>query len=410
MGHPLEFEFHMMANGRPSRVYPRFVMLGGFLGSGKTTALLRLARRYVANGLRVAIITNDQGDGLVDTETFRTQGFVTEEIPSGCFCCKFDELVAAAGRLADGHKPDVLLAEPVGSCTDLVATVINPLRKLYADRFSVAPYVVLLDPERAQAALSPGGPGGFSAKVTYIFKMQQNEADVVAINKIDTITSERLDELTGLVQRNFPKAEVIAVSARTGEGFDRLAVLLEAGGPVGAHPANVDYDEYAEGEAQLGWLNATLKITAPDGFDADTLVLELAGALGQAMAELGAEPAHIKIILRSGEQAAIANLVGSARPPELTRSIAGRPPDRESLVGPSGESRRAGAQGSRLTEGELIVNARVEADPAVLRDQFERVVRSLSLLDQVGVTIVSLEAFAPERPVPTHHISELDGE
>ena len=98
-----------------------------------------------------------------------------------CLSRDADDLIAAAGRLADGHKPDVLLAEPVGSCTDLVATVINPLKKLYADRFSVAPYVALLDPERAYHALSGNATGGFSAKVTYIYKMQQNEADVVAI-------------------------------------------------------------------------------------------------------------------------------------------------------------------------------------------------------------------------------------
>lgn len=173
-------------------------MLGGFLGAGKTTALLRVAREYAEAGKLVGIITNDQAEGLVDTETFRTQGFVTEEIPRGCFCCKFDELIAAAGRLADGHKLDVLLAEPVGSCTDLVATVINPLKKLYTDRFSVAPNVALLDPHRAKQAL--GGAGGFSTKVTYLFKMQQNEADVVAVNKMDLLLPEQRAELDHKIQ------------------------------------------------------------------------------------------------------------------------------------------------------------------------------------------------------------------
>lgn len=65
----------------------RFVMLGGFLGAGKTTALLHKAREYVEAGKLVGIITSDKVERLVDTETFRTQGFVTEEIPLGCFCC-----------------------------------------------------------------------------------------------------------------------------------------------------------------------------------------------------------------------------------------------------------------------------------------------------------------------------------
>jgi G3E family GTPase len=57
----------------------RFLLLGGFLGSGKTTALLRLARHFVAAGKRVRIIANDQAENLVDTETLRNAGFPVEE-------------------------------------------------------------------------------------------------------------------------------------------------------------------------------------------------------------------------------------------------------------------------------------------------------------------------------------------
>ena len=42
-------------------------VLGGFLGSGKTTTLLRLARHYTAAGRSVGIVTNDQAENLVDS-------------------------------------------------------------------------------------------------------------------------------------------------------------------------------------------------------------------------------------------------------------------------------------------------------------------------------------------------------
>ena len=45
----------------------RFVLIGGFLGAGKTTALARLARHYRQRGQRVGLITNDQAQNLVDT-------------------------------------------------------------------------------------------------------------------------------------------------------------------------------------------------------------------------------------------------------------------------------------------------------------------------------------------------------
>src|SRR5207253_6209452 len=109
----------------------RFVMVGGFLGAGKTTTLARLARYYMDRGQRVGIVTNDQAQDLVDTNSLRSQGFPVEEVAGACFCCRFDDLVARVRELEKGDRPQVILAEPVGSCTDLVATVVQPLKDLY---------------------------------------------------------------------------------------------------------------------------------------------------------------------------------------------------------------------------------------------------------------------------------------
>ena len=108
----------------------RYIMIGGFLGAGKTTAVARLAQELSAQGQRVGLITNDQGSGLVDTAVLRARGFATEEISGGCFCCRFNSLLDAAGKLTISTRPDVFIAEPVGSCTDLVATVTYPLRRI----------------------------------------------------------------------------------------------------------------------------------------------------------------------------------------------------------------------------------------------------------------------------------------
>ena len=140
----------------------RYIMIGGFLGAGKTTAVGKLAERLSAQGLRVGLITNDQGRNLVDTAMLRSQGFATEEIPGGCFCCRFNSLVDAATRLTGQSRPEVFIAEPVGSCTDLVATVTYPLRRLYGDSFTVAPVSVLVDPIRAERVFGLRQGGSFS--------------------------------------------------------------------------------------------------------------------------------------------------------------------------------------------------------------------------------------------------------
>src|SRR5262249_1284185 len=132
---------------------PKYIMVGGFLGAGKTTAIARLAQWLTSRGSRVGLITNDQGSHLGDTTILGARGFAGEEILGGCFCCRFNSLVDAAKRLTETNRPDIFVAEPVGSCTDLVATVSYPLRKMYGEAFAIAPLSVLVDPIRARRVL-----------------------------------------------------------------------------------------------------------------------------------------------------------------------------------------------------------------------------------------------------------------
>ncbi|MEE9497256.1 MAG: GTP-binding protein, partial [Desulfobacterales bacterium] len=102
----------------------KLIFAGGFLGSGKTTALAGLAKRSIERGMKVGIITNDQSENLVDTVIVREMltelGVPVEEVVKGCFCCKFDELINHMEKILT-HDPDVMMGEPVGSCTDFVA-------------------------------------------------------------------------------------------------------------------------------------------------------------------------------------------------------------------------------------------------------------------------------------------------
>src|SRR6476620_6945580 len=125
----------------------------------------------------------------------RSRGFATEEIPGGCFCCRFNSLLDAAEKLTLATRPDVFVAEPVGSCTDLVATVSYPLRRIYGDQFAIAPLSVLVDPVRALRIFGLEEGGQFSEKVAYIYRKQLEEADLIIINKCDLLEPSRLAQL-----------------------------------------------------------------------------------------------------------------------------------------------------------------------------------------------------------------------
>ncbi|HYR59234.1 MAG TPA: GTP-binding protein, partial [Chthoniobacteraceae bacterium] len=360
---------------------PRYIMIGGFLGAGKTTAVAALAQRLSARGLRVGLITNDQGSELVDTAMLRAKGFATEEIPGGCFCCRFNSLVDAAAKLTETTLPDAFIAEPVGSCTDLVATVSYPLRRMYGEEFAVAPLSVLVDPIRAEQVFGLAGGKKFSDKVLYIFRKQLEEADFIVIAKNDLLSADRLQRLIARLSSEFPKAEILNVSVRENRGVDAWFARICEGEQQPRSTMEVDYELYAEGEALLGWLNATAQLDCGDGFDADAVLRALAADIQRRLA--AAEIAHLKMTLSPhgglGDIAAI-NLARSDFVPELSLKLE-----------------------APVTAGQLIINCRAEAAPETLRDAVRQSISALpTQFPDLTAQLDHLEYFRPGRPQPTH--------
>jgi Ni2+-binding GTPase involved in maturation of urease and hydrogenase len=354
-------------------------MVGGFLGAGKTTALARLARYYISRGQRVGLVTNDQAQDLVDTNNLRSQGFPVQEVAGACFCCRFDDLMSKVESLAHEERPDIIMAEPVGSCTDLVATVVQPLKDLYNDRFQVAPYPVIFKPSHGLRILRNESGAGFSPKAAYIFTKQLEEADAILINRIDELSTSTQEELAALVANQYPGTPVLRVSAKTGQGFEGVIELLDQEGDFGRKILDIDYDTYAEGEAELGWLNSSAHLSAAAPFVLDTLLMDVVRELQQSLARLGGEVAHLKVIGLSDASFGVANLVSSSTKPELPL--------------PSH---------SQVNEADLIVNARVAIDPALLEQEVRRTVQKVCQAQNGRAEFRQTQSLRPGRPTPTH--------
>ena len=360
----------------------RYIMIGGFLGAGKTTAVAALAKHLSDLGQRVGLITNDQGRELVDTRMLQSRGFATEEIPGGCFCCKFNSLVDAARRLTDQARPEVFIAEPVGSCTDLVATVTYPLRRIYGDDFSIAPLSVLVDPHRARRILGLDDGAGFSEKVLYIYRKQLEEADLIVVSKRDLVEGAELDGLIEALRREFPGKRVLAISAREGTGLEEWFGILTREEQVPRPTLEIDYDVYADGEALLGWLNATVILEADDEVEAGPVLEALATNIQQQLLKENAEVAHLKMTLTPEHglhgEVAVINLVRNDFRPEFGQEL---------------EEPVTGAQ--------IILNLRAEADPERLAAIVAHAVAT-SAPAGCRLTLDHLERFRPGRPTPTH--------
>ncbi len=349
------------------------ILLGGFLASGKTTALVRVALYYLTLGKRVAVITNDQAGDIVDSDIFRASGLEAAEVSGGCFCCRLDDFLARADELIEQVQPDVILAEPVGSCTDLVASVIEPLARRRSD-LRTAPFVVLLDPTRALQVLEGRSP--LSESITYIYGTQQQEADCLAVSKIDLLDSDERARLDGMLAARFPGVERIAFSARTGEGIERLIEVLERDTPrARARRVDVDYAIYAEGEGQLGWLNASIQLSAAKAFELDEALTDLARRVNGGCAAAGFEIGHAKLFARSEGGAAVVSIAGSGSAPDL--SFASR---------------------SVVSSLDLIVNLRVACEPRALHGVWQQCLQPWVEQWDLEIQSGSGQCFRPAAP------------
>jgi G3E family GTPase len=298
------------------------------------------------------------------------------EIPGACFCGNVDELVSAVERASVFTVPDVVFVEPVGSCTDLVATVIRPLKQLFAGHYDVAPYGVLLKPSHGAKILRGEPNGGFSPQAEYIFRQQLEEADFVAINRIDQLSAAQADELEALIRNQYRDVPVLKTSARTGQGFDALARFLERRGEFGNRVLALDHERYAQGEADLGWLNSSLLVQGRELFDLDQLLVGIVTRLHDSFAAASVETAHLKLIGQSEDAFAVANLIASNEAPELSL-----------------------ASNRQVSSAHLMVNARIAAGPALLEAHVSQALQSVATSLHLQIVDHHTQSFRPGQPM-----------
>lgn len=368
-----------------SRV-PLYV-IGGFLGAGKTTLLATLGQHFATAGERVAVVTNDQSVDLVDTRLLQARGLAVEEVTGACFCCSFNDLVARLESLQRQVLPTVILAEPVGSCTDLSATVLQPLKRFYGDQLDVRPFAVLIDPVRAHPILTRRVRGGYSPRAAYIYRKQLEEADVLVINKVDDKGRASLrEDVKAILTQMFPTRPVIEISARCGTGIGTLLAVLSEPTSGGRQILDIDYDIYATEEAELGWLNASayVKFKYPQKLSvAGTFVVQAFQQLCRL--ETGGDIAHLKVSLLGNGHLVVCNATAIDESPLVSNDL-----------------------GVQALETDILLNCRAFADPASLEQVWRRLLLTMTPWTE-RVEDRGYRVLRPGRPVPTYRITETVG-
>lgn len=358
-----------------------FIPISGFLGAGKTTTMLAAGRLLETQGERVSVITNDQGVNLVDSQLARdTRLSGAGEVTGGCFCCRFEDLITVVGRLREQVNPTVVLAEAVGSCTDLQSTVVAPLRRLHADEVRVAPLTVLIDPAR-YGGMSRLWSSGLEPDLAYLYRHQIDEADVIALNKADLLPPAARDFHLADVRTRFPHAQVLAYSAKTGAGLSELVRLWRADVRDGRRGFVIDYDRYGAAEAELAWTNMTFDLQAPNGFAPSAWIEAFLTTFSAACADEQITIGHVKVRIAAPGGTAKASLTQAGDPPSFDENLT-----------------------TQATTATATLNARVQLPPERLGELIDTAARKADTANDTFSGDRDGDIFRPGYPVPVHRM------
>jgi len=177
-------------------------VVAGFLGSGKTSLLLAVAKAVSESGLKVTIIENEVGKVGVDDVVLAEEGLSVREIYSGCICCSLRlDLINTLLELERETAPDVVFLEPSGVASPRqVMLALNG----YGGEIERKHVAVVIDAERFLRLTDLNIP---------IIADGIEIADILVINKTDLVDADELEAVAQKIRNIRPEVKIIAVSA-----------------------------------------------------------------------------------------------------------------------------------------------------------------------------------------------------
>lgn len=159
-------------------------LIFGFLGVGKTTAILNLLKAR-PEGEVWAVLVNEFGEVGIDGAMLESEGVAIKEIPGGCMCCVAGlPMQIGLNQLIMRAKPDRLLIEPtgLGHPSQILTTLTD---EHYADVLDLKPVITLVDPRKLEDP---------RVLDNVQFRDQVAAADILVANKTDLASA---DQMTG---------------------------------------------------------------------------------------------------------------------------------------------------------------------------------------------------------------------
>jgi G3E family GTPase len=219
----------------------RLLLFAGFLGSGKTTLILALARRAALDRARVCVLVNEVGEVGIDAEVLRLGDLEVVEITGGCICCQIgSDLVRALRDLEQDFAPDLVRVEATGIATP--EGVLDTIRRYPPSTLQATETVTVVDAARFEA---------LREVLTPLIEGQLAGADYVVVTKADEAAPRDIEAARHAAGELAPAAPVFVVDARRDEVLDGFLEALalpssQTQAPAPEAPATVQETVAAE--------------------------------------------------------------------------------------------------------------------------------------------------------------------
>jgi G3E family GTPase len=163
----------------------KILLLGGFLGSGKTSILLQLAKHIIAKegntgGTTVMIVENEIGDVGVDDKLLKSQGLAVKDLFSGCACCTSGGfLLSDIRQIRQEMNPLWIIIEATGVA--------------YPRQIKESIEISLNIPVKILAVADASRWKRLRRAMSAMIESQLDCADCILLNKVDLVDSETSD-------------------------------------------------------------------------------------------------------------------------------------------------------------------------------------------------------------------------
>lgn len=289
----------------------------------------------------------------------------------------YTQLASHIESLSRKGQSEIIFAESVGSCTDLIATVIKPLHK-----FTQAESVVLsvFADAGLLASFFLKHRKFFIGKINYIYDKQLEEADILVVSKIDTLKDDQLEALQKAMASKFRHKIILYQNSRDPEHLQLWLSTLSNFIPESSRQSLSINDDYAAGEAEMAWFDGELKIESQRN-NAGEIGIQLINHIFQNLKAHKAAIGHLKFLIHNREEKIKVSFTSLQ------------------------EEKKYSALVSDSKEMMLLINARVETDP----DSLEKIIMdSIHYESLHGHCILEMKhkhAFQPGYPTPTHRMA-----